>query len=262
MIRIMRVLLVIIVSGIAWWGISGILPSSAIAAERLLWQSRDQFVALSSQDAGATGPALPNEHPATVTEEQLTRLLSALLFRPAESDATEPLFNQDTLTTLVAHLAPGLRQATPTEDLTFAVIGLHTALAGLVKESRVTTGRVFIKDGQLNLILGRAQQDVNEREDRRLVPFIPGSRRTAATGKWLLQTPVRPPGFTLMRRDWAAAPLSWQPLPAAAQPHPPATVLPSRSPAERLSTLNDLKEKGLITDEEYLRKRQEILQGI
>jgi len=273
MTRIIRLLFVIIAAGGVWLT-AAMQPNPASAAERrLLWQSRDQFVALEQQDAGATGPALLNEHPAELTGEQLAAQLAALQFRATEHDAAEPLFSRETLETLVPQLLLGLRQATPGEDLTFAVIGLHEALYGLAREPRVTTGRIFITDGRLNLIVGLARQDVNEREDRRLAPFIPGSRRTAAAGQWLLQTPLQPPGFTLVRRDWVTVTSSWQPRTVPPQPPPavaPQSPLPhqspplnqsepARSPAERLSTLNELKDKGLISDEEYRSKRLQII---
>jgi len=264
-----RLLLVIIVAGTAWWLTAGIQPDPAAAAERhVLWQSRDQFVALEPQDAESTGPATPNEHPATVTDMQLATLLAALQFQSTKSAAPEPLFTRKTLEALIPHLILGVRKAAPGEDITFAVIGLHDALYGLTKEPRVTTGRLFVKNGRLNLIIGLAQQDVNEREDRRLAPFTPGSRGAAAAGEWLLQVPTDPTGYTMVRRDWVTVATNWQPLPSADSPPPaPSNQAPavpnqreqSRSPAERLTTLKELKDKGLISEEEYRGKRQKIL---
>jgi len=260
MTRIIRLLFIIFAAGGTWWLTAGIQPSQAFAAERrLLWQSRDQFVALEPQDAGIAGPARPNEHPAALTAEQLATLLAALQIRATEHAPAVPLFTRNTLDALVPQLLIGLQQATPGDDLTFAVISLREALYGLAKEPSVTTGRLFIRDDRLNLIVGLAQQDVNEREDRRLAPFTPGSRRTAAGGQWLLQTPTQPPGYTLARRDWATVPTSWQPL-TVPHPSPPLNQRePARTPAERLTTLKELKDKGLITDEEYRSKRLQIM---
>lgn len=275
MTRTIRLLFVFFAAMGAWWLTAGMQPNQASAAERhLLWQSRDQFVALEPQDAGSTGPALPNEHPAALTGEQLATQLAALQFRATEHAPAVPLFTRNTLDALVPQLLIGLQQATPGDDLTFAVISLREALYGLAKEPSVTTGRLFIKDGRLNIIVGLAQHDVNEREDRRLAPFTPGSRRTTAGGQWQLQAPTQPPGYTLVRRDWATVATSWQPL-TAPQSFPPATVPsapmlhqpapplnqrePARTPAERLTTLKELKDKELITDEEYRSKRLQIM---
>lgn len=265
-------LLVIIATGAAWWLTTGIQPGPAAAAERhLLWQSRDQFVALEPQDAEKTGPATPNEHPATLTDVQLATLLVPLQFQPTGSAASEPLFTRKTLETLTPQLILGLQKAAPGEDITFAVIGLHDALYGLSKEPRVTTGRLFVRSGRLNLIIGLAQRDVNEREDRRLAPFTPGSRKAAAAGEWLLHVPTEPSGYTMVRRDWVSVATGWQPPPSAdSTPTAPANQSPavpnrreqSRSPAERLTTLNELKTRGLITDEEYRSKRLQILNDL
>lgn len=265
---IIRLLLVIIAAG-AWWLAAGIQPGPAAAAERrLLWQSRDQFVALEPQDAEKTGPATPNEHPAAITDAQLATLLAPLQFRSTESASTVPLFTRETLETLTPQLAPGLQKAAPGEDITFAVIGLHDALYGLTREPRVTTGRLFVKNNRINLIIGLAQRDVNEREDRRLAPFTPGSRKAAAAGEWLLHVPTEPSGYTMVRRDWVTVATNWQPPPLAdSSPTAPSNQAPAvpiqreqpRSPAERLTTLKELKAKGLITDEEYRSKRLQIL---
>ena len=135
-------------------------------------------------------------------------------------------------------------------------------------EPRVTTGRLFVRNGRLNLIVGLAQRDVNEREDRRLAPFTPGSRKTAAAGEWQLHVPTEPTGYTMVRHDWVTVATNWQPLPSAESPptvpsnHAPAVLKQreqSRSLAERLTTLKELKNKGLITDEEYRSKRLQIL---
>ena len=269
MTRIIRMLLVIISAGAVWWLIDGIQPGPAAAAERkLLWQSRDQFVALEPQDEEKTGPATPNEHPAAISEVQLATLLAALQFRSSGSASTEPLFTRKTLEALTPQLIMALQKAAPGEDITFAGIGLHDALYSLAKEPRVTTGRLFVKNGRLNLIIGLAQRDVNEREDRRLAPFTPGSRKAAAAGEWLLQVPTEPSGYAMVRRDWVTVATDWQPPPSAdSPPTAPSNQAPavqtqreqSRSPAERLTTLKELKTRGLITDEEYRSKRLQIL---
>ncbi|HZV82696.1 MAG TPA: SHOCT domain-containing protein [Geobacteraceae bacterium] len=269
MTRIIRLLAFIFATGAAWLVNAGVEPSPAAAAERnMLWQSREQFLALESQDKGETGPPAPNDHPAVITEEQLTTLLAQLTLRAADGSAPEPLFTRKSLETLAPKIVLGLRQAQPSEDLTFAVIGLHEALYGLAKVPRVTTGRLFVKNGRLNLIVGLAQRDVNEREDRRLAPFTPGSRKAAAAGDWLLQVPTKPTGYNMARRDWVTVATNWQPLPSTESPPTvPSNQAPkvlnqheqSRSPAERLTTLQELKNKGLITDEEYRSKRLQIL---
>jgi len=266
---IIRLLFLVVATGAAWCLTAGLEPGQASAAERkVLWQSREQFLALEPQDAEENEPPPPNDHPTVFSEQQLTTLLSAISFRSTHDASPEPLFTRNSLETIVPKMIQGLKEARSREDLTFAIVGLHEALHGLTKEPRVTTGRLFVKNGRLNLIVGLAQRDLNEREDRRLAPFSPGSRKAAVPGEWQLQTPPEPNGYTMVRRDWVTVPANWQPLSSADAPPAAPSNQPSagpsqrnqpRSPAERLSNLNELKSMGLITDEEYRSKRMQIL---
>lgn len=247
------------------------LSSIAHASDvRHLWQSRDQFVALERQDITSSGPAQPNDHPAELTLERLTAILSSIDTRPADGDKHEPLLTKSAVEVLAPYLRQGLQQASPSQDVTFAVIGLHSALYGLAKSPKVTTGRVFYKAGRLNIIVGLVQQEVRDRDDRRLFPFTPGTRQKASTGEWTLLTST-----PLVRRDWMAFGDEWQApavaAPVAEQRLPSLQTAPAppekrnsdtRRPADRLTTLNELKDKGLISEEEYRGKRLEILNGL
>ena len=245
------------------------------SGRQLVWHEREQFVALERQDPNPDGPAPPNDHPADLSLERLVAFLDSLDLRPEENERPGPLFTKASLEILVPQLQQALRRASPGEDVTFAVIGLHDTLLGFAKRPKVTTGRMFYRNGRINLIVGLAQKDVNDREDRRLSPFTPGSRRAAAAGDWALLPHAGHGGVILARRDWAVstedggAPAI--PPPPAAHPVAPAPSCPvagdarpgnSRTPAERLATLNELKEKGLISEEEYQGKRREILNGL
>jgi hypothetical protein len=263
-----------------------VLLATAIASHasegRQLWQSRDQFVALDSQVSNRDSTTAPNNHPSEITQARLAAVLTSLEIRASDSSRIEPLFTRDSLDTLVPQLQLGLRQALPGEDVTFAVIGLYKTLYGFAKSPKVITGRMFVKAGQLNIIFGLVQQDVNEREDRRLSPFTPGTRSSVAAGDWKILPPAGQ-DVTLLRKDWVAFNEGWNPpieppaTPAVktvplqnipAQPaQPPAQpakqrIEDTRSPADRLIILNGLKEKGLISDDEYRSKRMEILNGL
>ena len=250
------------------------VSAASAASRQMLWQSRDQFVALESLEKGAEGA---NAHPAEVDQETLGALLASIDVRIDTSSAVEPLFTQAAQQAVVPHLVQALKKASPDQDVTFAVIGLHTSLYGLAKSPKVTTGRLFRRDGHLNLIIGMAQNDVNEREDRRLAPFIPGSRGEAAGGSWRILPRSGQDAFTLKRTDWvvftddpralavkAPEPVR-QPQQQYVQPAAPvqqAAPAESRNPVERMTILNELRNKGLITEDEYKGKRQQILNGI
>lgn len=236
-------------------------PACQAAEGRQLWQSRDQFVALERQDSGP-GESVPlNDHPVEISPERLTAILASIRIQPADNSKAEQLMTYQSLEVLVPQLVQGFRQAAPNEDLTFAIIGLHKSILGLAKSPRVTTGRAFYQGGRLNIIFGLVQQDFNEREDRRLAPFTPGSRGKRATGEWTLLSQPGQSGYQQPRKDWLTFTDHWQ----AAIPRPPEVeqkVSPRMTPAERLTTLKELQEKNLISEEEYRRKRDEILNGL
>jgi len=250
-----------------------VAASVSASSRQVLWQSRDQFVALEPLEQGADGS---NAHPAEIAPETLTSLLASIDVRIEDAKGSAPLFTQESLQALVPQLHQALRAATAKDDVTFAVIGLYSSLYGLAKSPMVTTGRVFRRDGHLNLIIGMAQHNVNEREDRRLAPFVPGSRLKARDGAWQLMPHAGLDFFTLKRKDWIV--FSDAPLPVAINQPEPAKNLPSqhtpvaaphqqtpadtRNPVERLTLLKELRDKGLITEDEYRGKRQQILNGL
>lgn len=252
-----------------------LVPAAPANAGRQLWQSRDQFVALERQDSLQSGAALLNDHPLAILPERLTAMLASIQFQPADNGKPEQIFTSQSLETLVPQLTEGFRQAAADEDVTFAIIGLHQSLLGLTKSPMVTTGRAFYQGGRLNIIFGLVRKDFNEREDRRLAPFTPGNRQKVAAGAWRLLPQQEQSGYQLVRQDWLTFSDAWQApvarIPVTGQTIPAAqgvTPLPRqgsndpRTPAERLTTLKELQEKGLISDEEYRAKRLEILNGL
>jgi hypothetical protein len=253
---------------------------------RKLWESRDQFVALER-----SGTGIANDHPLELSPDRLTAILASIQVTTADNRSPQQLITNQSIEALVPHLVQGFRQAEPGDDVTFAIIGLYTSAMGLAKSPKVTTGRAFYKGGRLNVIFGFVQKDFNERADRRLYPFTPGSRLKTSEGEeWSLLPQPGQGGYSIVRKDWVTFGDDWRvaavqapvaehrvPLPQAV----PATVTPAqpapvqivpdqtskpdngkRSPAERLTTLNELKDKGLISIEEYRDKRREILNGL
>jgi hypothetical protein len=245
------------------------VPFANAAESRQIWQSRDQFVALERQDSPHREPQQPNDHPCYILSDRLTAMLASIEISPASSGTPGQLMTTQSLELLVPHLVQGLRQATSGEDVTFAIIGLHKSALGFASRSKVTTGRIFYQGRQLNIIFGQVQKDVNEREDRRLAPFTPGSRELLAAGEWNLLAQPGQNGYKQVRKDWLAFSDDWQATvvqpPAAKRDTPSPPQVPTaqnsgiRTPAERLTTLKELMDKELITEDEYRVKRQEIL---
>lgn len=170
---------------------------------------------------------------------------------------------------------------------------------GLVKDPGVNAGRVFYQGGRLNVIFGELQSNYRKKNvyGQRSEDFSPrrqGSRSKASKQKLTL---AARPGVELhaagngdVRNDWvtidpagvvsqtAAAPAAPQPVapspasvaaptaaaaaakePAANSASGPTTEKSAGDIEQRLQVLKDLKDKGLISEEAYNTKVQELL---
>jgi len=262
----------------------------------VLWSANDQWVKIVPQDDPA---APPNQHPAQLATEAISNALAALQVRILDEDAgTETqrsVFTREELQNLAPRVASGLAQAGPRQDVTFSTIGSHPlGSGGGIKAVDVNAGRVFYDSGKLNVIFGELQSSYRKKNlfGQRTEDFTPrrqGSRDKAAEQK--LSLAPRPgvefrsiDGAT--RDDWvaidsavaataqqpASAPAATEPKPA---PVPDAAKAPAAVPAataagsaagksgadleQRLSKLKELRDKGLISEEAYRAKMQELL---
>jgi hypothetical protein len=302
-----------------------------------IWTTGEQFVAIEKQDRQQGVSVNPNQHITEISVERVRTMLESMEIRPSGKDKNQSLFNEDEIKILSEYIPVGLALAGPDEDVTFAVIGNYVELMGMLKKRAVTTGRVFYQNGRINIIFGDIHRELKEtmgvKEDRRLFPFLPGSR----AGSVGIQdgTILPKPGgeiFAKNRQDWVAfqlnsgegqsiaqtdqepetetppvtrgntGTLSPAPQELASTPAPKYTAPPAEQrytppattprytaapqftggsvrdnrtnaqggyqatqPAakkgieERLTILNNLRNKRLITEEEYRQKRMDIL---
>ncbi|WP_324080919.1 SHOCT domain-containing protein [Geomonas sp.] len=252
-----------------------------------IWQSGDEFVSLADRDDLGKEQGGANRHPVSLSRADLRDALAALAVELPGDPKPVPLFGNPELEVLSEQLRLGLEHAGKDQDLLFAVLGAKPIFKAFGTLAVVTTGRVFYQDNGLNLILGRVRSETHG-DDRRLDPFVPGSRLREATlpGPVLMGSGKAPhlPG----RSDWLVFPVRTEAERPAPKPEPvtqkpaapepqqpavrePAREVPQRAPQgvtpgtaasnieQRLRTLDDLKAKGLITDEEYRAKRKSIL---
>ena len=214
--------------------------------EKEIWTMRDMYVRLEPQDSAKGGGTPLNQHPVNVADSQLYNAFSQITIKTNEKIGYVPLFTDFELDVLSRHIAEGLAQASPNQDVTFAIVGWHKGGGGMfasVGSQQVTTGRVFYQNGRINLIIGEAHRDVSEGEDyatkeagtgdRRLDPFVPGMRGFTQSHKWVLAAAPSAgvygaPGGR--RSDWLV--FSAQAL-AAAPPAAPGTRSTGPSAAEQ-----------------------------
>jgi hypothetical protein len=252
----------------------------------VLWSANDQWVKIEPQDDAA---APPNDHPAQLASDAISKALAALRIRIVDQDtaieAQRSVFTAEELRNLAPRIASGLAKAGPRQDVTFSTIGSYPrAAGGLVKDPGVNAGRVFYDDGKINVIFGELQSGYRKRSvyGQRTEDFTPrqeGSRTKAAEHEWAL---AGRPGVELhssaggVRNDWVeidgAAVASGT---AAVSQAPPAATPPAATAAgsaegpaatksgadleQRLKTLKELRDKNLISEEAYRVKMQELL---
>ncbi|WP_341676536.1 SHOCT domain-containing protein [Niveibacterium sp. SC-1] len=222
----------------------------------------------------------PSSHPATVGEQQVASLLAAVRIGPEKAgQPAKPLFTEDEINRLAPAIAAGLAVATPEEDIVFLTSGRRDfkELFGRMANA----ARVFVADGQFNIIVGTQLSDalMSVRPGTKaFLDLSTGSRAKLAKDVHLATVS----GGQLKREDWVVLPLGLQAAPVtAATPVTPATAVaapaaataaPAAADAEsdaffkkqsaRLKGLKSMRDQGLISEEEFQAKRAEILQGL
>lgn len=283
----------------------------------VVWELQEQYIRLVAHDEGP-----PNDHPVSLSPGEVVAALASVqiweeggIFRNEERSR---VFDTSMAKLLGTYVAKALASAAPNEDVNFLLRGYQDVALDIAKTRYWHSGRVFYRDGRLNVILGeyRKQLDKGKRnvegsfgileEDLRDVYFNPGFRdkHNKLDGRVIVANGVelaRVDGE--QRTDWFVID-----VPTAARAYAESQVDPEERREEerlkaeaakrtletremktelarlrselkelqdnrgggasletieqRLETLMALKEKGLITDEEYAARRSEILQGI
>ena len=279
-----RMMLVLFTVGAAG-GLAG-TPAQA-GSDAIIWEENDQSVVLVPQD---DDQAPPNDHPAKVEVRDIETMLASLRFRYADDGnetAPVPVFNAEQVDILGAALATGLGRATPTQDVRFSIVGAHRLSPdALVRRNRLTAGRVFFREGELNIIFGEIQspyrkKNIYGRLEQDFYPREYGSRTTAAGREAVLVAgdAIRLREDTgVTRYDWVifdpdavtpapVAPSAKAPASEAAVPSPLPGQVAAEAPAgsdleQRLRTLKRLRDEHLISEETYREKVNEILEEL
>lgn len=223
--------------------------------------------------AAREADAAPNQHPQQFNAENLRRLLSQV--RMAGGAGSEPLFATAELGDLIEPLVQAFENARPNDD----VLLLSSARrgGGMLIQPYAVTARLFVQSGSLQLIVNDARYEFMNRYigTREQPVFTYGSRTRAGTA--VLRSDVA----TTVRPDWLAMSMAGTPAVGAVQPAAgagpvsggtvaaplaPAAAAPAAAASndieQRLTVLKRLRDKGLISEEEYQQKRKEVLQGL
>ncbi len=229
-------------------------------------EPRSEFVRLDEREANTP----TNDHPYSVTPERLRHMLATLKVARTISPDAVAVFTEEQLKKIAAPLASALAMATPAQDVVFAITGKNGVL-GNASPSRVTTARVFAREGSLNLIFGLVHERYESGELGFTPPaFEPGRRAHRLDPIWKIVPDSTIGHLDGKRADWVVFDAPALHTPSAAR-EPAANSAPASAEAgavryrnvkQRLEILDRLQADGLITEEEYRQRRRAVLDGI
>jgi len=252
-------------------------PAVKVDAGQRIWRIGEfTTVQLVPAEAGAA----PNQHPARVTADALRWQLGGI--RTTVDGQMVALFAADEVNEFAEALAQALATAGPGDDI--LLVSASRRGASFLTAVTAVTARLFVQDGGLQIIVRdtRASFVKEYINSRAPLKFSYGSR-ASASGATLVDSSA-----TSRRGDWLALGLS---LPGAAPavvaapvvgatagavggvPTSPTTAAPAAMPPvvleplqteveHRLATLKRLRDRGLISEEEFQEKRKEVLKQL
>lgn len=219
----------------------------------------------------------PFDHPHQFTEEAMERYLAAIrYFRPSlplltgKKGSEWDLLTAEESARIAPYLVKALAQAGPGEWVDFS-IGVYRG-GTLLGTFRQSDGVMFVKNGELNLAfrnlsLRKSPGDASTAFDPTR-SYGSQVRIAPGPGQQLKQT-TTPKGKTSEPINWVVMSAAEPPLlRPAAQPETeskeagPAPAPAPASARERLKELKQLYDDGLISREEYEKKREEILKQL
>jgi len=122
--------------------------------EDVIWKSGlNRYFKYVEQDRSTSGK---NDHPVKLDAIDISTALKALQFGEKSflrGEEIRYVFSIPQITLLGKQLAKGLKNAKPGQDIIFVMEGRQSKLI-LLTEKTFIAGRVFYKDGKLNIILG------------------------------------------------------------------------------------------------------------
>jgi hypothetical protein len=228
-----------------------------------------------------------NQLPVNFSTEQLSALLGHFYKREG-SEEPSPYFSQDEISRIASRLVPLFAKAKSAEDIDF---GTSFNPSGFFMVPRkLNAGRLFVENGRLNLIVGMcaAEQDITYQQLYGKYRDLDHGSRTKSADKLGCELLAGNNAERVDNRaDWLRlninAALAANPVPVfspasktltfgtTTASDPVTATSPAQSPStnakpsdaeERLITLKQLHDKGLITDAEYEQKRAAVLNGI
>ncbi|MBI4367091.1 MAG: hypothetical protein HY543_09760 [Deltaproteobacteria bacterium] len=240
-------------------------PTVGHAGSRYIYTNRRfdyvKLQEIGKKDLAAKAPT----HPATISVEQMRAVLGSmklsrkLLFK--DEIEHQEIYNERAVNFLAPHLVEAFRQAGPEQEVVFSWIFKDPFF--IIRNDRVTVARAWVANQEFHVeflkLFAKLEGDYDKRGnfDKALnrakslrieLEPQPGQMLGASNAHELVLDLGRP----------IAAPVAARGKPVNAAE---VTLLP-RSTKARLTELEKLRKKELITEEEYQRKRTELLQAL
>jgi putative oligomerization/nucleic acid binding protein len=239
-------------------GLTVLSAAPASGAERIWSEGRYDYLQLQPAEPGAS-----NAQPAAVSAERMRFLLASVQVKEGTGKLV-PLFAGSEVERLAGPMADGLRRAGAHQDLVF--FSSERRGEGLFAPRLAVAGRVFYANDALQLIIGAARLDFADqlRASNVMPPFSFGARGMPGPVEASAANASHPADG--QRGDWliwrTAAEPAAAPQRGAAEDRPAQDDRFFQKQEQRLRVLQRLREQGLITDQEYQEKKQEILREL
>ena len=255
----------------------GAAPASRVVCG--ICEEPDRFVRLqASTRDGHVERNQPFSHPFQLNAEQWKPILRSIhvqkrdqgvFFLSAPNGPTLPAFTPAEVDYLSETLTRAFAQAQSSEVVVFGLVNPKTQDIG-----EITTGAWYVKDAQLHLILGNYREVFTMSNVRELLwqdplhmiagalyEFVPGPyqsphREDDGLGTFLLP---EAPQLVLAYQQLS---LGGSPVDGDHEKGSPSSVYPDSSLERKLQRLKQMRDEGLITDDEYAAKKKALLDGL
>ena len=209
-------------------------------------------------------------HPSDLKPEQIKTILESVELEENSFFAWRNqgrLFSSEEVNKLVVPLAEALQKATPDQWVHFAVSAMKTKL--LLPTRVLNDGICYLKDGKFNLVLGNINFELLEpdeefyKRDPRDLIYLNARRLKLNPDQGISAPPIVPGDRRLekQRRNWLVYDLP-KFFAAKVEAAKPEAVPVKPDIVERLKKLKELLDQGMITQEEYDKQRQKILEEL
>jgi len=254
----------------------GAVPASRVVCG--MCEEPDRFVRLqvSTRDRHAEGTQ-SFSHPFQWSAEQWKPILRSIhvqkrdqgiLFIFGPNGPTLPAFTPAEVDYLSETLTRAFAQAQPSEVVVFGLTSPKTQ-----EIAEITTGAWYVKDAQLHLILGNYREAFTMSSIRELLwqdplhmiagplyEFVPGPyqslhREDNGIGTFLL------PEAPQLALAYQQLSLGVSPVDGDHEKESPPSVYPDSSLERKLQRLKQIRDDGLITEDEYVAKKKALLDG-